>query len=1439
MANETDTQTAVSPPLPTLVQQKMSLLDKVIRFCLENKLVVVLFVLIVVVWGVMVAPFDWNVPVLPRSPVPTDAIPDIGENQQIVFTEWMGRSPQDVEDQITNPLTASLLGVPGVRTIRSSSFFGFSSIYVIFNDDVEFYWSRTRILEKLNSLPAGTLPAGVQPALGPDSTPLGQIFWYTLEGLDPDGNPVGGWDLDELRTIQDWYVRYSLLSAGGISEVASVGGFVKEYQIDVDPDAMRAARVDLNEIFMAIKMSNIDVGARSIEINKVEYFIRGLGFIEEVSDIENSVITVNDNVPIYIKDVARVTLGPAPRRGALDKGGAEACGGVVVVRYGFNPLEAIKNVKGKIAETAPGLPTKAIVDYKQVARGDVVAFAKATGFEAFAGVDLNHGEWVKWLRSFKVKIDFEKTTRAEVEQFAADHNFNAFEDDRLNQKDWLTWLREAPPANRPQWMITPWDQWPEWINTSHVTVVPFYDRTGLIYETLGTLNSALVDEILVTMIVVIVCVLHLRSSVLISILLPLAVLMCFIAMKMFGVDANIVALSGIAIAIGTMVDMGIILCENILHHLDEADDEESRLEVIYRASSEVGSAVLTAVATTIVSFLPVFTMTAAEGKLFRPLAFTKTFALAASVIVALTIIPPAAHLLFSTRVKTRVLKQILYAGLIGAGIVIAVWLAWWAGLILAALGLYKLVEESLPAELEHWRRRMQRGSLVLISGTAVLLVGVLLTDHWLPLGPEQGAPRNLIFVAVLIGGLLTFFQIFQRFLYEPILWWCLNHKLIFLIAPLMILLLGFSAWLGPAVIFGSIPQQYEAQSFKQEQLAKLSLLERFKYELAGMKAKKWVSDKPRKGDIKFEPLWTKTKWTLAQSWKGFGKEFMPPLDEGSFLYMPTMMPHASIGEAMDVLALQDRALTAIPEVELVVGKIGRAESPLDPAPISMIETVINYKPEYIIDKAGHRKKFQYDEQQQQFVRGENGDLIPDSNGRTYRQWRDHIRKPDDIWDEIVAAAQVPGTTSAPRLQPIAARIVMLQSGMRAPMGVKVKGPDLDTIERVGLEIERFLKEVPSVEKAAVFADRVVGKPYIEIDFNRNKIARYGLTIREVQDVVEVAIGGRKITTTVEGRERFPVRVRYLRELRNEIETIEKILVPAKDGSQIPLTQVAEIHYVRGPQVVKSEDTFLTSYVLFDMKPDHAEVDVVEECQRYLQQKIDSGEFILPAGVSYSFAGNYENQVRSQKTLMVVLPLALLIIFLILYFQFKSPLTTAIVFAGVPLAWSGGFIMLWLYGQPWFLEDFSMLGTDMQTLFQIHPINLSVAVWVGFLALFGIATDDGVIIATYLDQSFFRQQITTRQAAREATLVAGLRRVRPALMTVATTILALLPVLTSTGRGADIMLPMAIPSFGGMCIVIITMFTVPVLYCSVQEWKLWLGIEDPRFAEHAVAKTAEP
>ncbi|MBT6929830.1 MAG: efflux RND transporter permease subunit [Candidatus Marinimicrobia bacterium] len=1168
------------------------MLNKIIRYFLDNTLVVAILLVGAVVWGIMVAPFDWNLGNLPRDPVPVDAIPDIGENQQIVFTKWSGRSPQDIEDQITYPLTTALLGIPDVKTIRSYSMFGFSTIYVIFNEKVDFYWSRSRILEKLNSLPSGTVPKGVSPALGPDATALGQVFWYTLEGRDKEGNPTGGWDLEELRSIQDWTVRYALQSAVGVSEVASIGGFQKEYQIDVDPMAMREHGIQLTEVFNAVRQSNLDVGARTVEINRVEYMVRGLGFIKSLEDIEYTVVKTRDNVPLYIKDIAHVTLGPALRRGVLDKEGAEAVGGVVVARYGENPLATIQNVKEKIKEISPGLPKKTLSD------GSV----------------------------------------------------------------------------------------------SQVTIVPFYDRTGLIYETLGTLSHALRDEILITIIVILVMVMHFRSSMLISGMLPLTVLMVFIGMKVFKVDANIVALSGIAIAIGTIVDMGIVVTENILKHLEKA--KEKTKEVIFNAVSEVGSAVVTAVSTTVISFLPVFTMIGSEGKLFKPLAYTKTFALISSIIIALTILPVIAHWLLGKKEKRfrfeiALLKQFPWLG----------------------------------------------------NGLVIVMVVFILASTWSPLGLEKGFILNFLFAGFLIALIMGTITGFTK-VYPKILAWALDHKVKALSLPALVTILGLLVWLGFDAFFGWMPRFVHS-------------------------SRPFIA--------------------MQHTFPGLGKEFMPPLDEGSYLYMPTTMPHAGMEESIDVLQTLDKALYSVPEVESVVGKIGRVDSPLDPAPLSMVETIVSYKSEYGLNE----------------------------NGKRVRQWRDHIRTADDIWDELVKAAQIPGTTSAPKLQPISARLVMLQSGMRAPMGIKVKGPDLTTIEAFGMELEKHLKNVPGVKPEMVFADRIVGKPYLEIDINRRSIARYGISLQKVQHAIEVAIGGMPITTTVEGRERYPVRVRYMRDYRSDMESLDWILVPGQNGVQIPLGQLSTMNYVRGPQVIKSEDTFLIGYVLFDKLDEWAEVDVVEEAQSYLDHLIKSGTLNVPAGVSYIFAGSYENQIRASKKLAVVLPLALIIIFLILYFQFKRVSTALIVFSGIFVAWSGGFVMLWLYGQGWFM-NFGLFGENLRELFQIHPVNLSVAVWVGFLALFGIASDNGVIISTYLDQSFQQRKPDTIKDIRKAVVFAGVRRIRPAMMTAATTILALIPVLMSTGRGADVMVPMAIPSFGGMVFAILTTFVVPIFYSMIKE-----------------------
>jgi len=1240
------------------------MVGRVIRFCLEQKLVVAILLFVMIFWGILVAPFDWEIGDLPRDPVPVDAIPDIGENQQIVFTEWSGRSPQDIDDQISYPITVALLGIPGVKDIRSYSVFGFSTIYVVFEDGVEFYWSRSRVLEKLGSLPAGTLPTGVVPMLGPDATALGQVFWYTLEGRDGDGNPTGGWEPDELRSIQDFTVKYQLAGVKGVSEVASIGGFVREYQVDVNPDAMRAAEITLGQVISAVRKSNLDVGARTLEVNRAEYIVRGIGFIENPEDLEQTAITARDGQPILIGDIAKVGYGPAQRRGVLSKGGVEAVGGVVVVRYSENPMATIERVKAQIASTASGLPTKTLSD------GTV----------------------------------------------------------------------------------------------SQVTIVPFYDRSGLIKETLGTLNSAIEQQVYVTIIVVVLMVMHLRSSLLIGAMLPITVLGTFIGMKVFKVDANIVALSGIAIAIGTIVDMGIVLSENILRGLDEADPDEPRLEVVYRSASEVGGAVLTAVATTVVGFLPVFTMQAAEGKLFKPLAYTKTFALVASIIIALTILPAAAQMLMGFRIPIKSVRTMASAALALAGVCIAIWIQPIGGVCIAAFGVFYLIEPGLP-------KLVARGLLWSANLVVVGVVLVVLAGSWEPLGPGPGTVGNALFIAMLVGALLITFWVI-RILFPHILAWALGHKVVALSPAVLIVLFGSTVWLGFDQVWGWMPE--------------------------GIRQNEWV--------VK-----------VAHAVPGLGSEFMPSLDEGSFLYMPTTMPHASIGEATELLKELDLRIMSVPEVVLSVGKIGRVESPLDPAPISMVETVIEYADEYVMNDAGYRVLFAVDNDGV-YIRDQAGELIEDEDGKPYRQWRDEIRSSQDIWDEITRVAQMPGLTSAPKLQPIETRIVMLQSGFRAPMGIKVYGPSLEAIESFGLELEALLKEVPSVQPAAVFADRVVGKPYLEIEIDREKIARYGIQIADVQEVIEVAIGGKALTMSVEGRERYPIRVRYLRELRDEPETLMDILVPAPDGTQVPLGELATLEYRRGPQMIKSEDTFLVAYVLFDKQPGVAEVTVVEDAKAYINSKIKAGELTVPAGVSYEFAGAYKNQIRAAKRMSIVLPLSLVAIFLLLYFQFKKVSVTMMVFSGVFVAWGGGFAMLWLYGQPWFM-DIDLFGTNLRDLFQIRPYNLSVAVWVGFLALFGIATDDGVIMATRIEQSIREEKPDSIDLIRRSVVSGGRLRVRAAVMTSATTILALLPVLTSTGRGSDIMIPMAIPTFGGMAVASLTWFVVPILYCWAQEWKL--------------------
>ena len=849
------------------------MLNRIIKYFLENRIITAFVLIAVLIGGLATAPFNWHYGLLPRDPIAVDAIPDIGDNQQIVATEWMGRSPKDIQEQITYPLSTSLLGIPGVKTIRSTSMFGMSFIYIIFNDDVEFYWSRSRILEKLNSLPADLLPDGVQPTLGPDATALGQIFWYTLEGRNPKtGKPTGGWDPQELRTIQDYYVRYGLSAADGVSEVASVGGYVKEYQVDIDPDAMRSHGVNIMQVMLAVKNSNIDVGAGTMEVNKAEYLIRGLGYIKSLEDLENAAITSRNGVPVRVKDIAKVNFGPGDRRGGLDKEGQEAVGGVVVARYGSNPMDVINNVKAKIAEMESGMPEKTLKD------GTV----------------------------------------------------------------------------------------------SKVTVVPFYDRTQLIRETIGTLEEALTHEVLICIIVVLILVLNLRASVVIAGMLPLAVISTFIVMKMVGVEANIVALSGIAIAIGVMVDVGVVMMENVVKRLEvrgkRLEVRGKELEtVIFEGVSEVSSAILTAMATTVVSFIPVFAMQAQEGKMFHPLAFTKTFALMSALLLGFLMLPTLAYWVFSIAGKARI------------------------------TGLSKVNGKTVNR---------------VMMAVIVVLAVYLLADLWLPLGPENGMLLNVVFVASIIGVILGLLWLLVIF-YERILRWCLSHRLLFMSVPLALLVCGVLIW------------------------------------------------------------------------RNSGQEFMPTLDEGSFMLMPTSMPHSGVEENIRYCKILDRRIKTIPEIESVVGKWGRVNSALDPAPIQMYETVINYKPEYELDENGHRKRFK---------------------DGYHRLWRPEIRTEDDIWNAITEVTRLPGVTGSPKLQPIATRQVMLSTGLKAPMGLKIYGPDLESIEQAGLQFEKVMRQIPEVNSASVYYDRASGAPYVEIRLDRDKLSRYGIQVGDVQSILSTAIG---------------------------------------------------------------------------------------------------------------------------------------------------------------------------------------------------------------------------------------------------------------------------------------------------------------------------------------------
>lgn len=1176
------------------------MIARIIRACLEAPLLL-LFAAIALIGGGMIA----------VSRIPVDAIPDIGEKQVIVFAEWPGRSPQNVEDQVTYPLTAGLTGTPGVRVIRSMSGFGFSMVFLVFQDDVDYYWARSRVLERLGTS-QDRLPEGVQARLGPDATALGQIFMYTVEGE--------GFDLAELRSAQDWYIRYQLQSVEGVSEVASIGGYVKQYQVDADPAKLRAFGVTPGELEVAVRAANVEVGAKAIDQNGLEYFVRGVGFIKGPEDLQSAVVRARDGAPVRVSDVATVQLGPDFRRGALDSGGVEAVGGIVTVRFGENPRAVIDRVKRRLREIGPGLPSKTL------------------------------------------------------------------EGDRL----------------------------------SRVRIVPFYDRTQLIDETVRTLKEALTEELLVTALVVFLFLLHLRTSAAILTTMPLALAAAFIGMWAVGVDAHIMSIAGIAIAIGDVSDMGIIMAENIFRHLSKAPRGESRLEVVYKGATEVGEAIWGAVSNTMVAFLPIFTLTDEEGKLFKPLAYTKSFAILASFVLAITVVPVAClYLLHETRVRRW--KAVVVALAVAAP---------------AAVTAHVFLPVGEAAD--------GAGGWPLSIGIGVMIGAALYTVLRERMRPADENPVSR--------------RIYK--IYEPSLRWVLAHKAAFLTLPVAIMILGFTTWLGFEKTLGPVVRAADALGL------------------------------PASGS---RPI-----VALRHAFPGLGREFMPPLDEGSFLFMPSLLPAASLAQSIDAVATQDRAIATVPEVASVVGKVGRAESPLDPAPVTMIETVVVLKPE---------------DQWRTF--------------RTERFWRDwpewlqpigrrffsDVRRitKDEILRELQSKTAIPGVLPT-WLQPIQTRLIMLQTGFRAMMGVKIYGRSLPEIEAVAAQMEAILREAPGA--VDVVADRIVGKPYVEIEIDRTAIGRYGLNVADVHDLVEQMVGGENVSMTVEGRERYPIRIRYPREGRESIDNLERLVIPSADGTLIPLSAVASVRMRLGPSEIKSENGLLVAYVTLNTRG-RDEMSVVEDAERLLQSRVADGSLKLPEGTYWQWAGQFENQVRSTARLSLVVPICLALDFLLLYLSFRKWWVAVLCFSAVPISACGGFLMLLVW-----------------------QVNLSVAVWVGFIALFGIAEDDAVVMSSYLKDLFAAKTPSTVQEVREMVVEAGLKRIRPCLMTTATTVIGLIPVFTTTGRGSDVMQPMAIPSIGGMAVQLVTLFVTPCVYCAVEEWKLRKRVANAASSDSGVSFAKE-
>ena len=1154
------------------------MIEKIIEWSVNNKFMVILATLFIIAAGI------WAM-----LKTPLDAIPDLSDVQVIVYTEYPGQAPAVVEDQITYPLTTAMLSVPYAKVVRGYSFFGYSFVYIIFKDGTDLYWARSRVMEYLNFV-AGRLPKGVTPSLGPDATGVGWVYEYVLK------DTTGKVDLQQLRSIQDWFLRYELMAVPGVSEVASIGGFVKQYQVEVDPDKLRSYNISIQKIKKAIKRSNSDVGGKLIEMGETEFMVRGLGYIKSVEDIKNVVVAFDKNgTPVLLKDIADVHIGPELRRGILEwNGKGEAVGGVILMRFGENALQVIKNVKQKLKDLKKGLP-------------------------------------------------------------------------------------------------------------DGVEIVPGYDRSSLIERAITTLKTKLTEEMLSVALICILFLLHFRSAFVAIFTLPVGILMSFLIMYFLGINANIMSLGGIAIAIGVMVDASIVLVENAHKHLERDRGKKTHRQIILEASREVGPALFFSLLIITISFLPVFSLGGQSGRLFTPLAYTKTTAMASSSILAITIIPVL--MIFFVREVP--------------------------------------IDPTLPKKqkLKIW--------LTAIAGPPLAVIAAGLAGFHLP-------DLSLVF-AFGISIFLYFCLCSQRIIAEK-----KNPVTRFLMKLYLPVIKTVLKWKKTTVLIALI--------------------------------------------------------AIGISWYPMthvGSEFMPPLNEGDLLYMPTTLPGISITKAKELLQQTDKIIKRFPEVKSTLGKIGRAETSTDPAPLSMMETIIRLRPKVqyqIIIK--HR----FFSNWPGWIKKPLTWIWPEKiHGRIIHEWRKKkIKRFFSSWPGILKlpfkwllpeeryltikelisdlnqAVKFPGLTNAWTM-PIKTRIDMLSTGIKTPVGIKIMGPDLQTLSGIGEQIESALKDVPGT--LSVFSERVTGGNYLDLKIKRKSIARYGLVVQDVQDIIQTALGGMNVTYTVEGLERYPVNLRYKRELRDNIEMIKQVMVPTPSGAQIPLTELADISIHKGPAGIKSENSKRSAWVYVDLK----DVDVgtyVEKAKKILNEKLK-----LPAGYSIVWSGQYEYMEQARKTLNVIVPLTLLVIFILLYLHFSNIVEVVIVMASIPFALIGG---IWLI----YLLDY----------------NMSVAVGVGFIALAGLSTETGIVMLVYLDEVFSRKKrlkkMNSSRDLNESVIEGAVERVRPLIMTTATTLIGLLPVMYGSSSGSQIMKRIAAPMVGGLVTsTVMTLIIIPVIYYLWKTWEL--------------------